>query len=183
MFYLVTGGAGSGKSDWAEKFAMGLGRGRKLYLATMRVQDEEGRKRVKKHRALRADRGFETLEAGGSLLEVPGKYETILVEDVTNLVMNAYYDKYFDRHGDTVTREALRDLEKRSADEILSLRRKCTNLIAVMNEIQSDGRTYPTETGQILQALSRVEMRLAGEADRLIEVVYGIPVTVTGDKK
>jgi adenosylcobinamide kinase/adenosylcobinamide-phosphate guanylyltransferase len=177
MFYLVTGGAGSGKSEWAERFAGTLGEGPRLYLATMRVFDDEGRRRVEKHRAMRAGRGFRTLEMG-SRLAVSGSYGTILLEDVTNLVMNEYYDMFFARRGETIPENSLHALEDQTFREISSLRGSCCSLIAVMNEIRSDGRTYPRETEQILRVLSRVEMRLAAEADRLIEVVYGIPVTV-----
>ncbi len=177
MFYLVTGGAGSGKSEWAERLAGTLGNGPRLYVATMRVFDDEGRKRVEKHRAMRAGRGFRTLEMG-SRLKVREDYETILLEDVTNLVMNEYYDLYFARHGEAIPENALLNLSGQSFQEIHALRSRCRNLIAVMNEIRSDGRSYPGETEQILRVLSRVEMRLAAEADRLIEVVYGIPVAV-----
>ena len=46
---LVFGGIGSGKSAYAEKLVEAY-QCKKAYLATMKVYDEEGRKKVKKHR-------------------------------------------------------------------------------------------------------------------------------------
>ncbi|MDD6075101.1 MAG: bifunctional adenosylcobinamide kinase/adenosylcobinamide-phosphate guanylyltransferase, partial [Clostridium sp.] len=43
MFSLITGGSGSGKSEYAENLARETGGTRLIYLATMRVWDEEGR--------------------------------------------------------------------------------------------------------------------------------------------
>lgn len=49
MLYIVTGGSGSGKSEYAEQIAVQCrnGNGGTLwYLATMRIWDDEGRKRA-----------------------------------------------------------------------------------------------------------------------------------------
>ena len=70
MFYLITGGSGSGKSEYAENLARKLGKSTApdteaaplYYIATMRVWDEEGRARVRKHRLQREGKGFLTLE-------------------------------------------------------------------------------------------------------------------------
>ena len=73
MFFVVTGGSGSGKSAFAEKLTASLGEGRRIYIATMMCFDEEGKKRISRHRAMRADKHFETLERYTDLcgLEVP----------------------------------------------------------------------------------------------------------------
>ena len=65
MLYVVTGGSGSGKSEYAEKIAVQChehAEGTLFYLATMRVWDDEGRQRVERHRQMRAAKGFETIE-------------------------------------------------------------------------------------------------------------------------
>ena len=46
MFAVITGGSGSGKSDYAERLSQMLEPGKKLYLATMMVWDREGEERV-----------------------------------------------------------------------------------------------------------------------------------------
>ena len=65
MLYIVTGGSGSGKSEYAEQTAVQCRNrtgGTLWYLATMRIWDDEGRKRVERHRRMRAAKGFETIE-------------------------------------------------------------------------------------------------------------------------
>ena len=51
--------------EYAEQIAVQCrnGNGGTLwYLATMRIWDDEGRKRVERHRRMRAAKGFETIE-------------------------------------------------------------------------------------------------------------------------
>ena len=68
MLHIVYGGSASGKSSYAESFAMSLqGEGRLLYIATMYPYkwntteiDPETMQRIERHRAMRADKGFDT---------------------------------------------------------------------------------------------------------------------------
>lgn len=61
---LVIGGSGSGKSSYAEEVAVSLSKPqkKKYYLATMQVYDDEGQRRIARHRALRQGKGFVTIE-------------------------------------------------------------------------------------------------------------------------
>ena len=61
MLTLVLGGAASGKSAYAESLVLKTGLPR-YYLATMQVWDAECAARVEKHRKMRAQKQFETLE-------------------------------------------------------------------------------------------------------------------------
>ena len=67
MLILVTGGAGSGKSALAEQYAVGLAQAAKcspVYIATMRrdPDDPETEERIRRHRDMRAGKGFITYE-------------------------------------------------------------------------------------------------------------------------
>ena len=62
MIVVVIGGSGSGKSAYAEKCLLAMEAEKKHYIATMRVFDEEGEKRVEKHRTMRREKGFLTIE-------------------------------------------------------------------------------------------------------------------------
>ena len=80
MLYIVTGGSGSGKSEYAEQTAVqcrNRNGGTLWYLATMRIWDDEGRKRVERHRRMRAAKGFETIEryTGLETLELEERIE------------------------------------------------------------------------------------------------------------
>ena len=69
MLILVTGGAGSGKSQFAERLSMALKQEPFRYIATMQIWDAECRARVAKHRQQRAGKGFRTLEIPSHLAE------------------------------------------------------------------------------------------------------------------
>ena len=92
MFILVTGGSGSGKSAYAESEIVKLGEGNRFYLATMMSFDEESRKRIARHRRMRADKKFETIECYTGLKNIvlPGD-SIVLLECMSNLVANEMF--------------------------------------------------------------------------------------------
>lgn len=95
MLCLVTGSSGSGKSEWAEGKILEIAGEKKLYLATMRSFGAEGERRVKRHRALRAGKGFETIERAVDLTGIPPETlrgATVLLEDLSNLIANEMFD-------------------------------------------------------------------------------------------
>ncbi len=94
---LVTGGSGSGKSQYAEKLILESGAREKIYIATMEVWGEEERQKVLRHRRLRAGKGFRTVECprclGALSLEggCPAKDRAVLVECMANLAANELF--------------------------------------------------------------------------------------------
>ena len=68
MITLITGGSGSGKSAYAEERITGFGERERIYIATMYPFDEESRQRVKRHRAMREKKNFQTIECYTCLL-------------------------------------------------------------------------------------------------------------------
>ena len=67
MIHLVTGGSGSGKSEYAENWLMEQSGGQKdllplIYVATMMPYTEETKKKIERHHRLRAGKGFRTIE-------------------------------------------------------------------------------------------------------------------------
>ena len=116
MFFVVTGGSGSGKSAFAEKLTASLGEGRRIYIATMMCFDEEGKKRISRHRAMRADKHFETLERYTDLcgLEVP-EDSILLLECMSNLVANEMFDESGAKEGTVeAVMEGLHHLRKKA---------------------------------------------------------------------
>jgi adenosylcobinamide kinase / adenosylcobinamide-phosphate guanylyltransferase len=87
---LVTGGARSGKSRYAELRAARLG-GRRLYLATAEAKDEEMRQRIENHRKRRGNDWTtveEPLELATALLAQRGRADCVLVDCVTIWLSN-----------------------------------------------------------------------------------------------
>lgn len=166
MIYLVTGGSGCGKSTWAEKLVHTMPMEKRVYIATMQVYDEESVKRVERHRAQRADKGFGTIECEKDLASAPVEADSIvLLEDLVNLVANEMFD------GGSVERivPALKDLARR-----------CKYLVMVTNDVFSDGITYAESTQEYLRCLANVNREAAMLADAVIEVVYSIPLALKG---
>ena len=92
MLTLVIGGAASGKSAYAESLCLRSPLPR-TYLATMQVWDAECAARVAKHRAMRAEKQFATVEAPLHLDRVAlPRRGTVLLEDLGNLTANELYD-------------------------------------------------------------------------------------------
>ena len=96
---LITGGARSGKSQYAERRALEMG-GRMLYLATAEAKDEEMAQRIAEHRKRRANQWRtieEPLELAEALLAERGKTDCALVDCLTLWISNLLIrrdDKY-----------------------------------------------------------------------------------------
>lgn len=172
MLYLITGGSGSGKSEYAEQVVQKLGIRPRLYLATMYPFDEECYRRIRRHRAMRAEKGFETLECYTGLkdADVSG-YGTVLLECMSNLTANELYQE--NGAGDRCVEAIL--------EGIRMIRKQCEHLVIVTNEIFSDGIEYDGETRQYQRYLAGINQELASMADVVTEVVYSIPLVHKGD--
>ena len=96
MFVLITGGSGSGKSEYAENRAVRLSNETGLplyYIATMKPFGEEGRKRVERHQKLRSGKGFLTVERYVNLKELKlPKEGVVLLECLSNLTANEMFE-------------------------------------------------------------------------------------------
>ncbi len=171
MMALVTGGSSSGKSAFAEELACRLEPGEKLYLATMRPCDEESGRRVARHRQMRRQKNFVTLERylDLHLLEAPAQ-RTVLLECVSNLTANELF-----RPGGT-TEHTINFI----VNGIDKLYHNIENIVIVTNEVFSDGVRYDPATQRYLETLSQINLQLARRADLVAEVVCGIPLARKG---
>lgn len=178
MIWLITGGSGSGKSEYAEKLACHLAEEEmkrkqmpvtKLYLATMQNDGAEACERIARHRNLRQGKGFATVEAPYGL-EVEERYDIILLECVSNLAANLMFGKRMS--ADETAEEILR--------QVKCLSETCPHVVVVSNEIFSDGVIYDRATMEYLHGIGLVNRRLAGLAQYVCEVVYSIPMYVKG---
>ena len=62
MLHLITGGSGSGKSAYAEQCILDFGALPRIYIATMYPFDEESHRRIARHREMRREKQFSTVE-------------------------------------------------------------------------------------------------------------------------
>ena len=168
MLTIIIGGAGSGKSAFAEAHVSRLS-GRKIYLATMLPRDGESHGRVEKHRTQRAHLGFETLERGLDLANavIPAG-ANVLLEDLSNLLANEMYEPA--GGGIDAVRRGLSHLVEKSE-----------NLTVVTNEVFSGGADYDAESLRYMHNLADLNRMLAARADLVVELVCGLPNVWKGE--
>lgn len=111
---VVTGVSGSGKSEYAENRAAALAGGGPLYyVAAMEPYGEEAARRIRRHRSLRAGKGFTTLECYRDIARVPDmigasrcREATVLVECMSNLLANEMFSAETGSAGQSDTEKA-----------------------------------------------------------------------------
>ncbi len=167
MLTLIIGGAASGKSEFAESLVTRL-EGRRVYIATMEPYDDECRARIRRHRELRRQKGFYTVEQYVDLgaAEVPADANALL-EDLPNLLANERYSP-----------------AGQGAERVLSgigkLSDICRHLTVVTGDLFSGGSGYAGDTWGYLKDLAWLHREIAARADLVVEVSVGLPNVVKG---
>ena len=167
---LVTGGARSGKSSFAEKRTKQLGSSL-VYIATSEIIDSEMEKRVAEHQARRGSE-WQTLHAPlkltEALFETDGK-GPCLVDCLTIWLNNLIF-----HNEDTVvaTKELIKVLEKRS-DPVVLVTNEVGSGIVPENAL---ARRFRDEAGRMNQIISQV-------ADEVYLSVSGIPLQIKPNPK
>ena len=201
MLHIVYGGSASGKSSYAESFAMSLqGEGRLLYIATMNPFkwntteiDPETIQRIERHRAMRADKGFDTVECYRHVEHIVAKrQDVLLLECMSNLLANEMYLEQDSDDGglaETMSEvekagvgmsETLSPVSKKIVQALVNLSTRVQDVVIVINDVFSDGGnlTYDESTREYVKNLAEINCALAREAATVTEVVCGIPVIV-----
>lgn len=173
MMTLIIGGSGSGKSSYAENYIMlRSDEKQKYYLATMQVFDEEGLKKIERHKILRKGKGFFTIEQPtdiqNAVKKMRGGEKTALVECMSNLTANEMFSKELPRTAKQVTEEIVRGIKE--------LKENLSHLVIVSNNVFEDGMVYDETTMEYMKAMGSINERLASMADEVVEVVVGIPI-------
>ena len=175
MITLVYGGSACGKSQYAEDTICRLSEGKsKYYNATMQVgDDEENIERVEKHREMRKEKGFTTIERQVNVdkaLDEMSDSKNALLECVSNLVAN---EMFFG--GEIIGKE---DTVKKVKDGISKLVSGTENLVVVTNNVFESDSDYDETTLSYMYALGEINSYLATLADEVYEVVAGIPLRI-----
>lgn len=165
---LITGGARSGKSNYAEKMALSLTTN-PVYLATSRIWDEEFRQRVLRHQA---DRGPEwtNIEEEKELSRHQLEGRIVLIDCVTLWCTNFFFDLEAD------TERALTEAK----EEFDRFTEQDATFIFVTNEIGMGGTSENLIQRKFTDMQGWMNQYIARRADKVILMVSGIPVTVKG---
>lgn len=175
---LVTGGARSGKSSFAE--SMLKDSKKVLYIATSIPFDDEMKERVKMHKSSRPSI-WDTLECykdfDKHLLGEVEKYDGIILDCITIMVSNIILEKC-----ENCTNEEFEIAEEKAINEVktlISLLKKCKGkAVIVTNEVGSS-IVPENKLGRYFRDIAgRVNQLIAKEASEVYLVVSSIPVKI-----
>lgn len=169
---VVIGGARSGKSRYAERYAASLA-GPRVYVATAEPFDDEMRIRIEKHRKDR--KGIfdmtieESLDPAVAMGRVPEGTGVVLFDCMTVWMGNLLHHR------------GMRDTYEEIDRFLSALDRRACDIVVVTNEVgqgivPGDGmsRHFRDHAGWLNQDLTRL-------ADRVVWMVAGIPVVIKGN--
>jgi adenosylcobinamide kinase/adenosylcobinamide-phosphate guanylyltransferase len=178
MAILVTGGARSGKSTFAEKLAAQLNDKQGIYIATAQIYDEEMRERILLHQEHRLQSGFNwiTIEEPYEICkqlkkvsESDGDAPIVLVDCLTLWLSNwlLRYEHDPDKSEKLTTK----------IDELLEAASSCKGQVLIVTNEVGSGIVPEYPLGRSFRDLAgKMNQRLAALCDQVFLVTAGIPV-------
>lgn len=163
---LITGGARSGKSSYAERLALRLSP-TPVYLATARIWDEEFRQRVARHQERRGPE-WTNIEEEKHLSRHRVEGRVVLTDCITLWCTNFFFDLKDDI--DRTLEEAKREWDAFTDQD--------ATFIFVTNEIGLGGTSDNELQRKFTDLLGWMNQYIAERADRVILMVSGIPVVI-----
>ncbi|MDE6616729.1 MAG: bifunctional adenosylcobinamide kinase/adenosylcobinamide-phosphate guanylyltransferase [Lachnospiraceae bacterium] len=175
MMVTVTGGSGSGKSEYAENILAELVNKTKehnklYYIATMKPYGEDAARCIERHHKLREGKGFITIECYNDIDNcILDSKSNVLLECMSNLAANEMFgetikDKYYVCH--------------KICNGIDRLKKITDNLVIVTNDIFAGGVVYDKSTMEYMELLGMVNQYLLKISDRVVEVIYSCPLVI-----
>ena len=175
---LCSGGARSGKSEFAEQLALSL-KGRKAYVATGQAVDDEMKDRIKKHQ-LRRGKEWITFEIPLHLHEnweqIKNVSDVILIDCLTMFTSNHVF-----AHGDINTQEDANRIESIILEELRLLLEEINNsndktVIFVTNEIGL-GIVPENKLARYFRDITgRVNREVASAANKMYLTISGVTI-------
>ena len=175
---LCSGGARSGKSEFAEQLALSL-KGRKAYVATGQAFDDEMKDRIKKHQ-LRRGKEWITFEIPLHLHEnweqIKNVSDVILIDCLTMFTSNHVF-----AHGDINTQEDANRIESIILEELRLLLQEINNsndktVIFVTNEIGL-GIVPENRLARYFRDITgRVNREVASAANKMYLTISGVTI-------
>ena len=174
--FLVTGGARSGKSQFAEKLALKISGGRLAYIATAQIFDDEMKLRVELHRQRRGAEWttFESpFNADKIISEVGKNFDVILFDCVTIYLSNFLCEQDLSDAENiyknfNILIEKLLDAAKNSE----------ATIIFVSNEV-GGGIVPENKLARIFRDLAGLaNQKIAAESEKVFLTVAGIAIDI-----
>jgi adenosylcobinamide kinase / adenosylcobinamide-phosphate guanylyltransferase len=164
---LVTGGAASGKSAWAEGFVRQSNLA-KTYVATAQSFDDEMRTKILRHRGQRGD--------DWRLIEAPLDLPAALLSVSEGIILVDCLTMWLSNH-----LLAKNDIEPLPGDLLATIASVPAHIVMVTNEVGQSvvpdnalARRFQTLQGRLNQQIAR-------HADLVVAVIAGLPLALKGD--
>ena len=162
---LITGGARSGKSRYAEELALSLSKN-PVYVATAHVWDEEFRERVKKHQERRGPE-WTNIEEEMLLSRHDLTGRVAVIDCITLWCTNHFFQM---QEVDTALEALKAEFDKFTANDAI--------YIFVTNEIGMGGVSDNAVQRKFTDLQGWMNQYVASKADEVVLMVSGIPVKV-----
>lgn len=166
---LITGGARSGKSSYAEKLALSLSP-HPVYIATARIWDEEFRKRVVRHQERRG-KEWVNIEEEKELSRHSFPGEVILIDCITLWCTNFFFDLNADT--DRALAAAKEEFDRFTAQD--------ATFIFVTNEIGMGGTSENEIQRKFTDMQGWMNQYVAARADEVVLMVSGIGMKIKNE--
>jgi len=179
---LVTGGARSGKSNFAEKICKSK-EGKILYLATSVAFDEEMEDRIKKHKRDRPNdwllsekyKNFKELENLENFIES----DIILLDCITLMISNIFVEEELDDNTEIIEYDKIEKRIIKDIDEFITLVKKHNKkTVLVSNEIGMGIVPINRFTRMYRDIAGRVNQFISDKADKVYLTVSGIGIDI-----
>ncbi|MDW7667235.1 MAG: bifunctional adenosylcobinamide kinase/adenosylcobinamide-phosphate guanylyltransferase [Bacillota bacterium] len=179
---LVTGGARSGKSNFAEKICK-TEEGKVLYLATSVPFDEEMKDRIKKHKEDRPDdwlliekyKDFKELEE----FENFKKSDIVLLDCITVMISNVFVEEELDDNTEILEYDKIEKKIIEDIDELITLIKNQGKIaVLVSNEIGMGIVPINRFTRMYRDTAGRVNQYISDRSDKVYLTVSGIGIDI-----
>ncbi len=174
---LITGGARSGKSTFAEKLAASLTEGKKAYIATAQIFDEEMANRVKIHQSRRDDTWvtFESPFEAEKAIEDADKTADVILFDCMTIYISNFLCAY----------ESLDDLDninielKNLVNKLLDAAKKISGTIIIVTNEVGCGIVPENKLARVFRDCAGIANQMvAAAADDVYLTVCGLSVNL-----
>lgn len=169
MLILITGGCKNGKSGIAEKIITSYN-SKRFYIAAMMPFGSEAFEAIERHRKIRRNKHFETIEKYTDIHEINiPENSSVLLECISNLCANEMFENKVENPTDKII------------SGILKINNCAEIFVIVTNQVGEDGIEYTKETMNFIKNIGEINRTISEKADCVIEAVYGIPIALKGE--
>jgi len=175
---LITGGARSGKSSFAEKLAGNIGR-KVTFIATAQALDEEMTDRIAKHQSNRPkhwETHEEPYQVGQVIQKVGEKTEVVLIDCLTLLVSNLMQDYREDASNNILAKNIIMQIKKIVRESL-----QCSATVIIVSNEVGLGLVPANPMGRFFRdILGQANQIIGADADRVYFMTAGIPLLIKG---